>query len=107
MLVEQFDNVGQQLPLLTRIIISLSSFLANWWPLILAVLLGGVLFGAHSLRQPETRLRFDRAILRLPLAGYLQQVRLRVRRCPCWPRRLRLTVSGGEQQQRANWHHAV
>jgi general secretion pathway protein F len=70
-IVEQFDNVGQQLPLLTRIIISLSSFLANWWPLILAVLLGGVLFGAHSLRQPETRLRFDRAILRLPLAGKL------------------------------------
>ncbi len=70
-IVEQFDNVGQQLPLLTRIIISLSSFLANWWPLILAVLLGGALFGAHSLRQPETRLRFDRAILRLPLAGKL------------------------------------
>jgi general secretion pathway protein F len=33
--VEQFDNVGQQLPLLTRIIIALSSFMANWWWLLL------------------------------------------------------------------------
>ena len=70
-IVEQFDNVGQQLPLLTRIIISLSGFLASWWPLILAVLLGGALFGGHALRQPETRLRFDRAILRFPLVGKL------------------------------------
>ncbi|HET7817160.1 MAG TPA: type II secretion system F family protein, partial [Sphingomicrobium sp.] len=36
--VEQFDDVGQQLPLLTRIIIGISSFLASyWWALLLAL----------------------------------------------------------------------
>ncbi len=70
-IVEQFDNVGQQLPLLTRIIIALSGFLASWWPLLFTGLLGGALFGAHCLRRPATRLRFDGAILRLPLVGKL------------------------------------
>ena len=29
--VEQFDTVGQELPLLTRIVIGISTFLGNWW----------------------------------------------------------------------------
>ena len=29
--VEQFEDVGQQLPLLTRMVIGLSNFLSNWW----------------------------------------------------------------------------
>lgn len=70
-IVEQFDNVGQQLPLLTRVIIAMSSFLSNWWPLLLALMLGGAVFGAHALRRPDLRLRFDRNILRVPLAGKL------------------------------------
>lgn len=70
-IVEQFDNIGQQLPLLTRMIIGLSEFLVDWWPLLLALLVGGVLFAAQALRKPEVRLRFDRGVLRLPLAGKL------------------------------------
>ena len=70
-IVEQFDSIGQKLPLLTRIIIALSQFMGNWWPLLFAVMLGGVLLGAHVLRRPEARLKFDRQLLRLPLAGKL------------------------------------
>ena len=29
--VEQFQDIGQTLPLLTRIVIGLSNFLADWW----------------------------------------------------------------------------
>ena len=69
--VEQFDDVGQQLPLLTRIIIGISTFLASyWWALLL--LIGFVAAGGvYALRNEDLRLRFDRAVLRLPLIGRL------------------------------------
>lgn len=69
--VEQFDDVGQQLPLLTRIVIGLSNFLAGWWWALLLVLAlaGGGLW--RALRQPRFRLGFDRWLLRLPVIGRL------------------------------------
>jgi len=69
--VEQFDDVGQQLPLLTRIIIGISTFLASyWWALLL--LIGFVAAGGvYALRNEDLRLRFDREVLRLPLIGRL------------------------------------
>jgi len=69
--VEQFQDIGQTLPLLTRIVIGLSSFLAAWW---WALLLGGllvVLLAGRALKEEGVRLKFDRAILRLPLIGRL------------------------------------
>lgn len=69
--VEQFDNVGQQLPFLTRVIIAISAFLASsWWALLL---LAGLLLGLFSLllRRPDFRLAVDRAVLRLPFVGRL------------------------------------
>ena len=69
--VEQFDTVGQQLPLLTRIVIGLSGLLAGWWwEMLLAV--GGVSFLRWLLLQdPARRLAFDLRLLRLPLIGRL------------------------------------
>ena len=69
--VEQFDNVGQQLPLLTRIVIGLSEFLAGWWWALLLALVGLALLAARALRDEALRLRFDRRLLRLPLLGRL------------------------------------
>jgi general secretion pathway protein F len=69
--VEQFDTVGQELPLLTRIVIGISDFLSGyWWLLFLVIALMGFL-GWRALKQPEVRLAVDRAILRLPLIGRL------------------------------------
>ena len=69
--VEQFDNVDQQLPLITRIVIGISAFLANYyWVIIIAVILGGLLF-ARALKQPAFRLSVDRTVLRIPLLGKL------------------------------------
>lgn len=69
--VEQFDTVGQQLPLLTRIVIGVSDAMAGWWWAILLVI-GVIVAGAASiLRQPGPRLAFDGWLLRLPLLGRL------------------------------------
>ena len=69
--VEQFDNVDQLLPLITRIVIGISAFLANYyWVIIIAVVLGGLLF-AQSLKRPAFRLSVDRTVLRIPLLGKL------------------------------------
>ena len=69
--VEQFDDVGQQLPLLTRIVIGVSGFLASyWWALLLLIGLA-VAAGAYALRNEAFRFRFDRSLLRVPLIGRL------------------------------------
>jgi general secretion pathway protein F len=69
--VEQFDEIGQQLPLLTRLVIALSNFLASWWwALGLGVVLT-VLVAARALRDEGVRLKADRGLLRLPLFGRL------------------------------------
>lgn len=69
--VEQFDDVGQQLPLLTRVVIALSEFLASsWWALMIGGGLALLLF-AWSLRRPPVRLAFDRFLLTLPFVGRL------------------------------------
>ena len=69
--VEQFGNVDQQLPLITRIVIGISAFLANYyWVIIIFVVVGGLLF-ARALKQPAFRLSVDRTVLRIPLLGKL------------------------------------
>jgi general secretion pathway protein F len=69
--VEQFDTVGQQLPLLTRIVIGLSGFLVSYWWVMLLVMGGGGLLAWQGLKQPSIRLGFDSWILRVPLLGRL------------------------------------
>ena len=69
--VEQFDTVGQQLPLLTRMVIWISAFLVNWWWAIIGgfvLMMGGFL---RALREPQIRLAFDTWLLKLPLFGRL------------------------------------
>lgn len=69
--VEQFDSMGQALPLLTRIVIALSGVMAHWgWLMLLAMVLGGLGAGL-ALRQPQLRLGFDGWLLRLPGIGRL------------------------------------
>ncbi|MGB5076361.1 MAG: type II secretion system inner membrane protein GspF [Sphingorhabdus sp.] len=69
--VEQFDNVDQQLPLITRIVIGISAFLASyWWVLLVVVILAIVAFG-RALTYPAFRLSVDRSMLRIPYLGKL------------------------------------
>ena len=69
--VEQFTDVGQQLPFLTRAVIAISSFAASWWWLI-ALLLAAASFGwVAAMRRPAFKARVDARLLRLPLFGRL------------------------------------
>lgn len=69
--VEQFDTVGQPLPLITRIVIGLSAFLVGWWWLLLGAAGVAAVVSVQALRQPPIRLAFDGWLLRLPFAGRL------------------------------------
>ncbi|MES1974666.1 MAG: type II secretion system inner membrane protein GspF [Pseudomonadota bacterium] len=69
--VEQFDTVGQELPLLTRIVIGISAFLVGWWWLILIAMAGLAIGAWRAMKDPGIKLAFDSWILKLPLIGRL------------------------------------
>ena len=54
--VEQFRDVGQQLPLLTRIVIAISNFLATWWWALLIGLALAVFLGGRALKEEGIRM---------------------------------------------------
>lgn len=64
---------GQELPLLTRSLIGLSSFVTQWgWLLALLIAIGAVLF-RQGLQNEAVRIRWDRLLLRLPLVRRLSR----------------------------------
>jgi type IV pilus assembly protein PilC len=70
---EMFSSVGVPLPLPTRIVIGMSSFLVGyWWAVV-----GGIMIGLFMLRQfyktDPGRLAIDRLLLAMPLLGDLQR----------------------------------
>lgn len=69
--VEQFDDVDQQLPLITRIVMAVSAFLAQYYLVILIVLILLVGIFIFALRSDAFRLSVDRTLLRLPFVGRL------------------------------------
>jgi general secretion pathway protein F len=69
--VEQFDSMGRELPLLTRVVIGISDLMAAWGlPVVLLLAIGVVAF-CRLLRRPSFRHRVDATVLRLPLLGRL------------------------------------
>ena len=63
--------MGQTLPLLTRIVMAISGFLASyWWALLLGLGILAFLIW-RALQDDAIRLRFDTALLRMPLIGRL------------------------------------
>ena len=70
-MVEQYADMGVDLPLLTRMVIGASDA-ARWLgPLLAVSVVGGIAALIYLRRRPGPRRRIDRAFLRLPLAGAL------------------------------------
>lgn len=67
--VEQFDSMGRELPLLTRAVIGVSDFISQQGWIVAALLLAGGIVFARSLKRDGVRLRVDGWLLRLPLLG--------------------------------------
>lgn len=71
--VQVFDNIGQELPWLTRSLIAVSDFLREWG-LLIAILLGAALWlFTRLLRRPEYKRHWHRLLHRLPLIGRLSR----------------------------------
>ncbi len=64
-----FETTGQTLPVLTRGLIALSTFLQNWWYLVVAVIIG-IAIGINRLLSREgPRRRYHRWVLAMPIFG--------------------------------------
>ena len=69
-----FDQIGQKLPLPTRMLIFMSNKVKHYWYVIVLAIVGAiVLFKRRSFKEPE-RIIFDRFKLKLPFVGdFLQK----------------------------------
>src|SRR3984957_4230923 len=66
-----FAGLGVALPLPTRIVMGLSSFVQSFWWVFFAVVIGSV-FGVKQMRKhPRGRYYFDKMLLMLPIMGSL------------------------------------
>ncbi|HEX7081946.1 MAG TPA: type II secretion system inner membrane protein GspF [Gammaproteobacteria bacterium] len=64
-----FENTGQTLPLLTRALIALSTFLQNWWFAVLAAIVLAVIGVRRILRTEAARRKLHRWMLKTPVVG--------------------------------------
>ena len=67
--VAQFDHYGQTLPLLTRVLITISEGMASYWVHALVLLALLFLAGRWWLKDTNRRKRVHRRLLRVPLVG--------------------------------------
>ena len=69
--VDQFTDMGQELPGITLVMIGISHFMRGFGPLLLLGLVAGGLTFARALRRDGFRRKVDTALLRLPILGRL------------------------------------
>jgi general secretion pathway protein F len=69
--VAVFEQGHQELPIATRILIGMSDFVRNYWFYGVILIAIGTWGFLRWLRKPSARLRYDRFLLRIPLAGKL------------------------------------
>lgn len=69
--VEQFSSMGQELPLLTRSMITISEAMQSVGPVVLVALVIGIILFLRLLRQVTFRRRVDGLVLKIPLIGKL------------------------------------
>ena len=64
-----FASVNMQLPLATRIILAVSQFARDYWPLVLAAIAAAVVAFRRWTATETGRLTWDRTLLRIPKLG--------------------------------------
>ncbi|MBI4743865.1 MAG: type II secretion system F family protein [Actinobacteria bacterium] len=69
--VKMFADIGGDLPLPTKIIISASNFVQNDWYLLLAFIFGGIYGLKKLIKTKSGRIAYDSLRLKLPLIGPL------------------------------------
>lgn len=69
--VDQFTDMGQDLPGITLVMIALSDAMRSFGPIFLVALVAGVLLFVRALRKPAFKHRVDIALLKVPIIGRL------------------------------------
>jgi len=64
-----FETTGQQLPIMTRLLIGLSSLLQNWWPVLLGTIIAAGYTAHRLLKQEHIRRRVHWWLLKAPIFG--------------------------------------
>jgi len=64
-----FEDMGVPLPLPMAILSALSSFLSQFWWLVVALIIAASLYFKRFLESEQGRLKWDRSMLRIPLLG--------------------------------------
>ena len=68
-----FRQLGDNIPLPTKIIMGLSSFASNQWPLVLLGIIGGAAAAIAWVRTDSGRMRWDRLKLEIPVIGVIMR----------------------------------
>ena len=68
-IAQVFEDMGQALPLPTRILLGTSQWLRDYWWLLVGALAGAAIWLRRYVSTPAGRLRMDRALLKLPVFG--------------------------------------
>jgi MSHA biogenesis protein MshG len=64
-----FAGFHAELPLMTKILMGFSNFMVNYWPLMLAMLIGAIVGFRAWINTPDGRYKWDRYKFKLPIAG--------------------------------------
>lgn len=67
--VKVFMDSGQELPLITELLINASEGFQSWWPLIFGGIAIIIVVVKHLLKRESVRLSWHRAMLKLPFIG--------------------------------------
>ncbi|GAB3532349.1 type II secretion system inner membrane protein GspF [Photobacterium alginatilyticum] len=68
-IVDQFVQMGQQLPTITEVLLAASNFVQNWGLVVLIAIVSLIMLLKAALRKPDFRLRWDRWVMGLPVIG--------------------------------------
>ena len=64
-----FETTGQELPILTRVLIGVSDFIQNWWFALIAAIVLVAVGIRQTLKRESARRRLHRFLLKMPLIG--------------------------------------
>lgn len=67
--IEQFQHMGQELPMSTQILIMASDFVRNFGLLVVLLICGAIMLFKHQMTKPKFELAVHRRLLSLPVFG--------------------------------------
>jgi type IV pilus assembly protein PilC len=72
-MTDLYDQFGAELPLPTRILLGISSFILTFWPIIVVAIIIGIFAFNRWKKTPAGQRKLDEIILKIPIVGDLQK----------------------------------